>query len=478
MNNKSVEVAMQYKKSIKFFLMFLVVFLLSACGSSSTKSSGNSDIVNDINISFESKTKIPTLVVILNWNDYHEDDAVLWSRKIFSKQALDNSVNLWYYNSTDTNIELAPVQESSGIANDGVIMVDMKKNHPYYNFNLTSGYDELRDNELYKAITSSVVQNSVDFQALDQDNNGYLNYKELEVLFVVSGGEQAYGDSADSRSIWAHSYAFNDADAPMVDDVKLLSNISDDNKIGAYTTFGSIHGIDDADRHKATIGIISHELGHSLFQLIDLYDDGGGSGLGSYDIMSGGAWAQKTTDTYPGDTPTQFSAYSKFISGLDIHLTTLNASKNVTIRCSSNELIKLTTSKANEYFLLACRDSARTYSDKAFYYLDNAFTDNKLFATLYHVDATKTSNSNVLINSEDGTQTATHHYGVALVERDATRLMTSTAGIEAKYVDVYRSGETIPNTKTKLYDGSMTGYNIVVNHADYTNRTITFRITK
>lgn len=468
---------MYYKKSIKFLLIFISLFLLSGCGSSGTKSS-TENAANDINISFKSKTKIPTLVIILNWNDYHEDNPTLWSKKIFSNLVSDNSVNLWYYNSTDENIELTPVPETSGIANDGVIMVDMNKNHPYYNFNATSGYDGLRDTELKSAITSAVVANSVDFKALDKDNNGYLNYKELEVLFVVSGGEQAYGDSADSRSIWAHSYAFDDADAPVVDGVKLLSDISDDKKVSAYTTFGSIHGIDDADRHKATIGIISHEIGHSLFQLIDLYDDGGGSGLGSYDIMSGGAWAQKTTDTYPGDTPTQFSAYSKFISGLDIHLTTLNASSNVTIKCSSNELIKLATSKANEYFLLECRDSARSYSDKAFYNIDSSFTDNKLFAVLYHVDATKASNSNSLANSEDGTQTASHHYGVAVVEKDTTMLMTSTAGIEADYSDVYSSGETIPSRRTKLYDGTTTGYNIVVNHADYTNRTITFRITK
>ena len=450
-----------------FTLLTVTMLLFDACGGGGESPSSSNTVIE-----FDSKTKIPTLVVVMNWNDYSETDATLWHDKIFSKSTTSSSVNLWYYDTTTTNIELVPVSETSGIVDDGVIFVDMKKNHPYYNFDVTSGYDQFRDIEIYNAITSSEVNSSVDFAALDKNGNGYLDFKELQILFVVSGGEQAYGDRADSRSIWAHSYSFEDGSAPVVDGVKLMCNSTDVLKLNAYTAFGATHGIDDADKHKATKGIIAHELGHSLFNLIDLYDNGGGSGLGSYDIMSGGAWAQKTTDAYPGQTPTQFSVYSKIKSGVSFSLKSINFSDRITLKCSSDQAIKLETASLSEYFLIECRDSARALSDLSFYDLDSAFTNNGLFAVIYHVDESKTG------NTEDGAQTEANHYKVAVVERDTTRLMTSTAGIEAQFRDVYTLGETLSSLRTKLYDSTATGYSVLVDDADYTNRTMTFSITR
>ena len=461
---------MSIKRSSGLFFVGLVLSLFTACGGGfggvgedniSAPTGGST--LGDVEFG-NTKHKIPTLVIVMNWNNYKESDATVWYDKIFNKAS--NSVNRWYYDSTDADIEFTPVTESSGIANDGVIIVDMGKNHPG-----GSNDTRFRDTELKSAITSSRVVSSVDFTSLDLDGNSYLNAKELQVIFIVAGGEESYGDSQD-RSIWAHAWSFDSGNGPSVDGVKVMEESSDSNKSGSYAVFGATHGIDTAEAHKATIGIMAHELGHSLLNLGDYYDNGGGSGLGIYDIMSNGSWASKSNDSYPGETPTQLSAFNKIDAQIDANVTDLNATATKTLKCSSNQLIKLETKDTNEYFLLECRDTTRVDSDNSFNKADTHFTNNRLFGVVYHVDTNKTD------NNEDGIQTQNNHYKVALIERNRTPLMTSVEGIEANLSDVYTEGYTIDTTQTKMYDTTQSGYTIVVEGADYTQRTMTFRVTK
>jgi M6 family metalloprotease-like protein len=428
-----------------------------------TNGAGNSNsvqvIINVQDVYELVKQKIPTLVVLMNWNDYSENDPTVWDDKIFNKSY--NSVNQWYDENTLGAIEFVPVKESSGTVNDGVITVSMGKNHP-------GGSDDttFRDTEIRNAITNATVVDSMDFKALDLNNDGNLNAKELQIIFIVAGGEEAYGDAVD-HSIWAHAWSFPSNAAPSVDGVSVMKYTGDNTTSGSYARFGANH-----DDHKATIGIISHELGHALFNLLDFYDDGGGSGLGWYDIMSAGSWGYSPNDKYAGDTPTQYSAYNRIDAGLDIALTEVNATQTLTLQCDSGELAKLQTSKPNEYFLLECRDTAKINSDVSLDTVDDRFTQNRIFGMLYHVDDDKED------NTEDGYQSRYNHYKVAVVEKDTTTKMTSTEDVRADFDDVYTLGDTIPSSKTELYDGSNTNYSIEVVDEDYTNRTMTFKITK
>ena len=426
-----------------------------------TNSAGDSNlahihvVINDIHEVV--KNKIPTLVVIMNWNNYAENNPTLWHDKIFNKSI--NSVNQWYDENSLGEIEFEPVNETQGVANDGVITVNMNKNHP------GGGNDSsFRDTEIKNAILNAAVVDSMDFAALDSNNDGILSAKELQIIFIVAGGEESYGDATD-HSIWAHAWSFSSNSAPQVDGVYVMKYTGDDATSGSYARFGANHAT-----HSATIGIICHELGHAAFNLRDYYDDGGGSGLGWYDIMSGGSWGYQPSDNYAGQTPTQYSAFNKIDAGLDVNLTQVSSSKEMTIGCSGRDFIQLNTSKSNEYFLIECRDTAKSNSDISFSQADNSFTNNRLFAMLYHVDTKKDD------NTEDGRQSSYHHYNVAVVEKDTSRLMTSTEGIYADFGDVYTQGDVI-NT-IKLYNGSNTGYSVEIHSEDYTNRTMTIKITK
>lgn len=461
------------KKIIYISLFLLLSLFVSACqqssiydgstGETTTSNQGLDDVVFSASVK-----EIPTLAVVMNWTDYSENDPLIWYNKIFNKQ--ENSVNRWYYDSTDANIEFVPISENSGTANDGIIMVDMGKAHP-------GGSDDtsFRDTEIWNAITSSIVDSNVDFAAFDTDSDGSISRTELQIIFIVAGGEQSYGDSV-STSIWAHAWAFDSNNAPTLDGVSLMKADANASLSGSYMRFGATHGIDTADAHKATIGIISHELGHALLKLVDLYDsNGGGSGIGYYGMMSGGSWGKKTSDTYSGQTPVQFSAFSKILSNIDLNVTEINTTitseKVVTLKCSANELVRLNTANSNEYFLLECRDTAKDDSDKAFYTMDSAFTENKLVSFIYHIDTDKTT------NNESGTQNSANHYRVGLIERDTANSLTLTEDVEAYLSDAYTDGYTIDSTKTKSYDGTA-GYNIVVDSSNYTDRTMTFKISK
>jgi len=460
------------KRIIYTVFLFVSVSFFNSCGFSTNDNaqapenitSGTDDKPLDDVVFLPSKTKVPTLVVIMNWENISETDPKIWHDKIFNYSV--NSVNRWYYDSTDANIEFVPVTENQGTTNDGVIIVNMNKAHPG-----GSNDTAFRDTEIANAIKSTTVVDSVDFAALDIDNDGDISHTELQIIFIVAGGEESYGDTQ-GKSIWAHAWAFSSTSAPVVDGVNVMKAALNSATAGSYARFGATHGIDTQDAHKATIGIIAHELGHSLLNLDDLYDiNDGGSGLGYYDIMSSGTWAKKEIDTFFGDTPVQFSAFSKFDANLDVNITTVNASTFVEISCSSGEFIKLTTASANEYFIVECRDSSKIDSDKSFNYLDSEFTDNRLFTLLYHIDTDKAD------NSESGNQTSSRHYKVRLIEKDTQNALTSNERVEAYFSDSYIDGDFIQSAKLTTYDGSAS-YTITVEQSDYTKRTMRFRIEK
>lgn len=439
------------KAILTFFLLFVITGCQKSNDSRSTPAAPSSTVQ-------EVKVKIPLLIVVMNWNDYYENDPLFWHDKVFNMSK--NSVNRWFSENTSAEIGFKPVKETFGTKNDGVIIVQMNQNHP------GDSSTAFRDNQIAAAIMSTTVVDNVDFAALDLNHDGNLDAKELQIVFIVAGGEMSYGDAPD-HSIWAHTWSFSSSSAPIVDGVTVMKYTGNSATSGSYARFGANHG-----SHKATIGIICHELGHALFNLGDYYDNGGGSGLGWYDIMSGGSWGYSPSDQYAGETPTQYSAFNRIDAGLDVNVTRVNANQIITLLCDSEELVKLETSKTNEYFLLECRDTAKVNSDISFATAESSFTDNRLFGMLYHVDTDKAD------NTEDGYQSASHHYKVSLVEKDTRTKMTNTKDIYADFNDVYTLGDKILSSQIQLYGSVNTNYSIEIVAEDYTNRTMTFKIKK
>jgi len=462
-----ISVIMKKLKLKNLYLASALVTLFASCGSNSQTTTVQTieKIVSD-----SSKLEVPTVVILMNWDNYAENDPSLWHDKIFDMQ--HNSVNRWYGDATAGRVSIVPVAESDGVADDGVISVSMGSDR--IDRSLDSGFDydtkSFRDIDITKAITSDSVNDAIDFSLYDRDQNGIIEYSELQIIFIVAGGEMAYGDREDS--LWAHSWNYEDSsvDAPVVDGVKLMYFSGDLKTSGSYAAFGATHSLGNNDEHKATIGIIAHEMGHAMLNLIDLYDISyEGSGVGYFDIMGGGTWAQSEINEYAGESPTQFSAYNK----LEVYPSTKSIESSIatsiTLKCSEDEMIKLTTFRENEYFLVGCRDTRRAISDAGFMSADSRFTTDRLFGVLYHIDSTKET------NEEGGSQTYFNHYRVAVVQKSYKETM-ATSQIKANFEDVFVVGDTMDSRHTMLYDGAYSNYTLHIDTQDNESRTMTFTI--
>ncbi|MCH7760008.1 M6 family metalloprotease domain-containing protein [candidate division TA06 bacterium] len=118
----------------------------------------------------------------------------------------------------------------------------------------------------------------IDFSLFDGDGNGY-----VDALFVVHAGPGAE-QTGNPNDIWSHAWRTS---SPVLVD-------------GVYAYRYAMEPEDGA------IGVFGHEMGHSVFNLPDLYDtDYTSNGLGRWSMMAGGSWGGG------GTRPVHFDAWCK-----------------------------------------------------------------------------------------------------------------------------------------------------------------------
>jgi M6 family metalloprotease-like protein len=204
------------------------------------------------------------------------------------------------YNYTD----LIPASESYGTPDNGVVVVSLPYNHPNTAGNLDDRNRQITRNAL---IASDPY---VDFASFDTDGNGYISTNELHIVIVVAGYEAAYGGAgaACSPSVWSHNWCLFELNPLTLDGQKVAQCVSS----GAYIQHGEWHcAAWNNPGHMATIGVIAHELGHSL-GLPDGYDtDGSSNGIGKWGLMGNGNWNSCSGGLY-GNCPSHPTAWDKW----------------------------------------------------------------------------------------------------------------------------------------------------------------------
>ncbi len=382
--------------------------------------------------------ELPLVLIAIGFNDYPiRDSALNWYNKIFGTAY--GEINHYYREVSNGRFQVIPAIESSGTANDGIIKVSLGINHP--------GNNSMNNSHLADAIARADAD--IDFSMYDTNINGVIEVDELQIMFIVGGGETAYGDPVGS-STWAHAsglsahFSNDNEPPPIVDGVSVMDYFAN----GKYSRFGEMQG-----SHFATIGIIVHELGHAIWGLPDLYDtDQSSAGIGYFGLMASGSWTAKNGE-YPGATPPHMCAWSKlqldWVDPQVVSVTTNNIAMHAT-HTTSNNIVKVPTSNPNEYFLIENRSPAGY--DGALFRLQNIDFEGGI--AIWHIDEAKFSN-------DDET-----HKLVDLEEANAAELDTSPYN-KGKRANLFYVGNStlfnnssLPNSRE--YGGSVT--NISVNN--------------
>ena len=211
-----------------------------------------------------------------------------WANKIFGTGS--GQLNEYWQEVSYGKFMVYPAEETHGTANDGIITVSLSGNHPNFVF---PGKPDGKAPWPWFTDAVSKADPYIDFSKYDADADGHLSTKEFQVMFLVAGFETAAGNIP---GIWGQAGCF------------WTEETYDGYHIGeceyqGYSAFGERQG-----NHDATIGVIAHELGHTIFCYPDLYDPlENSAGIGAFGLMSGGTWGKKQGE-YGGATPTHLMA--------------------------------------------------------------------------------------------------------------------------------------------------------------------------
>jgi M6 family metalloprotease-like protein len=238
------------------------------------------------------ETLQPVLLLRLSFTDqdfsYSRSD---FQNLMFSTDPAAGSVARYYLENSYQQFRLQPAQETQGTVNDGIVDVRLPYAHPNFGDNYGSRSQDLVRDALAK------IDEYINLKAFDRNGDAVLSSNELAIVLMVAGYENAYGgSSAPEPRVWAHK---SDISAISLDGVAVTG----------FAMFGEQH-----QNHLATIGIISHEMGHLLFDLPDLYDrQGDSNGIGRWGLMGLGSW--NTRGGYSGSSPAHMMAWSKAKAG-------------------------------------------------------------------------------------------------------------------------------------------------------------------
>lgn len=265
-------------------------------------------------------------------------------------------------------VTLNPASESKTPANDGVIgwinvsarlkqleiemqALDQSGNHPNTG-RKSGGVAGMMDRLLAKAAILE-ADRYIDYARYDADGNGTITPKELAIQIVVAGYDASARMPADGKSVWAHAW--------FIPSGSIELPVVDGKKISRYSMVGELHG---GPMHQATMGVMVHELGHHIFDWIDLYNTKDKTeGIGPWDVMGNGNWGRMASQPYAGETPVLPSAYtkrfSKWITPIDAGNGThppVNLTNGGSLSATAaNTSCIAKTGQATQYFLVEAR---------------------------------------------------------------------------------------------------------------------------
>ncbi|WP_139487953.1 M6 family metalloprotease domain-containing protein [Brevibacillus dissolubilis] len=366
------------------------------------------------------------LVLLVDFNDVSiQNTEAVWSDRFFGTST--GTVRNYFNEVSNGRLTLAPANETAGLANDGVIKVKLNYNHPNTGSNTSTANKTIVTN----AITAADPY--VNFSSFDTDGDGDVEKDELYIVTVTAGYEASYSSSY-SPSVWAHHWYSSSSTR----DGKTLR--------GEYVQQGELHG-----SHMATMGVLCHELAHSM-TLPDLYDtDQSSAGVGIHSLMAAGSWGRVS-----GQTPAHLDAWSKQLLGF-VNPTVITSEGNYTYTLNAfpgvYNTIRINAGTASsEYFLLENRQFDGYDAG-----LTRSVTGSGGIA-IWHIDESMTNNADDTHRKVDLEESNQAALGYSQLDSD----------ISSGYDHYYYSGNvsqwsptTTPNSN--LYSGAKTYVKVTAN---------------
>lgn len=379
--------------------------------------------------------KVLTVLVGFNNAPISSGSMDYWSRMIYDTSS--NSVAKFYQDNSFGTMSIVPVAHTQPNNNSKVVAVNVPYNHP----NCKQSCSSATESQWVTAAMTQVAS-YVDFASIDTNNDGVIASNEVTVYFIV-GGYEASVNSTASPSIWAHASGGNSV---------------------TFRQFTLSRWAVNGEKYNSSsfmpIGVITHELGHAIANLPDLYDTAGvNSGLGAFSAMSSGSWGRASSSEIAGTTPTNLDAWSReylgWSSPIEITQTqTVPLRDSLTDPSAGIKLINRTV-KSTEYWLIENRTP--TGWDRGLVGLIGYWSGGLL---IQHIDSTIGTWAN---NSFNKYVTGSHQGN--LVEQASTtkcNLMSNSQTYGCTSL-LFSSGVNFTNTttpSTKYYTGADSGFGV------------------
>ena len=339
-----------------------------------------------------------------------------------------DKVKQYFHDASYGNAQLRTAWESNGTQNDGVIgWLTLPYPHP------NPGNDTARD--IFRDAIRA-ADPYIDFASYDQDGDGTLLAGELSFTMILAGPEQ---------SISRGNFGTYGGATALTQHMNTDENILVGGPFGNYSKMGELHS-----GRVPTVGIMIHELGHSIFFVPDLYDyDSSSTGVGVFDVMGTGTWTRLPGE-FQGATPTLPSAWTKNRLGW-INPAIAEGSVEIIAAgadsATQNNVAAIkTTSDVDEFFLVENRRNLGW--DRGI----GAFAgfDFEGGVIIYHIDSfgNNSNDANRMVDVEDAIPT-----GFA---SDNPTVNSFWKGSTATYF----GDTTTPNSR--LYNGTSTGFEVFV----------------
>jgi M6 family metalloprotease-like protein len=186
------------------------------------------------------------------------------------------------------------------------------------------------------AVDSAFLRGSANFADYDPFNTGVV------VPHIIFAGHGTEAGAPRCESIWSHKWTFSP------------ERVYNGKRISVYSCSPEFRG--NLGSELGHIGVVAHEIGHSLLGLPDFYDtrSTGQVHLADWCLMASGSWGGRPEN--PGMTPTNISAWGRVDVGWVPEIT-LQSPENITLPnpAVQDVVYRINTQTNNEYFLIENR---------------------------------------------------------------------------------------------------------------------------